>query len=63
MFLSDLMSNGNTELVAAASNSFSRPFCQENSEVIVKGGGINVREREKEVFIKSTAGTMTADHT
>jgi len=29
MFLSDLMSNGNTELVAAASHSFSHPFCQE----------------------------------
>lgn len=32
MFLSDLMSDGNTELVAAASNSFSRPFCQEKKK-------------------------------
>ncbi len=45
MFLSDLMSDGNTELVAAASNSFSRPFCQEKSEVIVKGGGIHVEKK------------------
>lgn len=59
MFLSDLMSDGNTELVAAASNSFSWPFCQEKERGDCKR---RRQPREKGVFIKSTAATMTADH-
>lgn len=56
MFLSDVMSDGNTELVAAASHSFSCPFCQEKE----RGDSERKRQpREKE----STAATMTADHT
>ncbi len=53
MFLSDLMSDGNTDLVAAASNSFSRPFCPEKSEVIVKGGGIHVKKKKNTLFSNS----------
>lgn len=58
MFLSDLMSDGNTELVAAASNSFSRPFCQEKE----RGDRERRQPREKGVFLKSTAASMTADY-
>lgn len=53
MFLSDLMSDGNTELVAAASNSFSRPFCQEKE----RGDCERRRQpREEGVFIKVYSG-------
>lgn len=55
------MSDGNTELVAAASNSFRRFFCQGKG---VRGDSERRRQPcAKAVFMKSAAATMTTDHT